>query len=228
MPARLQGVRVCIFDAYGTLFDVHAPVLQAAGGLGDKAASFTLHWREKQLQYTWLRSLMGVHADFWQITSDALDHTMATFGIDDRPLHQRLMALYLTLDAFADALPCLSQLRGRGMRMAILSNGSPAMLDGAVRAAGLASVFEKVISVEEVGIYKPSRRVYRHAQQKLALAAPQDVCFVSANSWDAQAAASFGFQAVRINRSATPPDHIPGRPAIELRTLAELPAWVLP
>src|SRR5262249_24038383 len=137
MPAPLQGIKACVFDAYGTLFDVHTPVLRALAALDDKAEPFSSRWRDKQLQYTSLRSLMGVHADFWQVTSDALDHTMLLFGLDDRELHRRLMELYLHLDAFEDAAPCLSELQRRGLRLAILSNGSPAMLDAAVRAAGL-------------------------------------------------------------------------------------------
>jgi 2-haloacid dehalogenase len=223
MPAPLHGIRACIFDAYGTLFDMHGPVLRELGALGDRAAAFTAQWRDKQLQYTWLRSLMGVHADFWQVTADALDHTMLMFGIEDRELHRKLMELYLSLAPFRDAAPCLAELQRRSLRLAILSNGSPAMLDAAVRAAGFAGVFERVISVEEVGIYKPSRRVYRHAQAVLKLAVPREVCFVSANSWDAHAAASFGFQVAWINRTGGPADSLPGAPALTLDTLADLP-----
>jgi 2-haloacid dehalogenase len=223
MPAPLQGIKACIFDAYGTLFDVHTPILRALAVLDDRAEPFAFRWRDKQLQYSWLRSLMGVHADFWRITSDALDHTMQLYGIADPALHQKLMDLYLSLDSFEDAGSCLGDLQRRGMRLAILSNGSPAMLDSVVRSAGFAGVFEKVISVEEVGIFKPSRRVYRHAQSVLSLAAPPDVCFVSANSWDAHAAASFGFQVAWINRTGSPADSIPGAPALTLDTLADLP-----
>jgi 2-haloacid dehalogenase len=223
MATPLQGIKACVFDGYGTLFDVHTPVLRALAALDDKAQPFSFHWRDKQLQYTWLRSLMGVHADFWQVTSDALDHTMQLFGLADRELHGQLMELYLHLDAFEDAGSCLAELQRRGFRLAILSNGSPAMLEAAVRAAGFARLFEQVISVEEVGIYKPSRRVYRHAQQVLKLASPQEVCFISANSWDAKAAASFGFQVVWINRSGGPADRIPGTPALELESLEALP-----
>jgi 2-haloacid dehalogenase len=227
MPAPLQGIKACIFDAYGTLFDVHTPVLRALAVLDDdKARSLSATWRDKQLQYAWLRSLMGVHADFWQVTSDALDHAMQLFGLDDRELHRRLMELYLRLDPFQDAEPSLVDLQRRGLRLAILSNGSPAMLDGVLRASGLARCFDQVISVEEVGIFKPSRRVYRHAQQVLKLASPHDVCFISANSWDAKAAASFGFQVAWINRSGGPADCIPGAPALELESLEALPRHI--
>ena len=223
MPAPLQGIRACIFDAYGTLFDVHTPILRALAALDDRAEPFAFRWRDKQLQYAWLRSLMGVHAGFWQVTSDALDHTMQLYGIADPALHQKLMDIYLRLDTFEDAGPCLGDLQRRGMRLAILSNGSPAMLDSVVRAAGFTGFFERLISVEEVGIYKPSRRVYRQAQTVLKLAAPQEVCFVSANSWDAHAASSFGFQVAWINRTGGPGDCIPGAPALTLDTLADLP-----
>jgi 2-haloacid dehalogenase len=223
MPTPLQGIKACIFDAYGTLFDINTPMLRALAALDDRAEPFVLRWRDKQLQYAWLRSLMGVHADFWQVTSEALDHTMELYGIQDPALHQKLMDLYLQLDSFEDAGTCLGALQRRGMRLAILSNGSPAMLDAVTKASGLAGYFERVISVEEVGIYKPSRRVYRQAQAVLKLAAPQDVCFVSANGWDAHAAASFGFQVAWINRAGAPPDRLPGAPALTLDTLEDLP-----
>jgi 2-haloacid dehalogenase len=223
MPTPLQGIKACIFDAYGTLFDINTPMLRALSSLDDRAEPFVLRWRDKQLQYAWLRSLMGVHADFWQVTSEALDHTMELYGIQDPALHQKLMDLYLQLDSFEDAGTCLGALQRRGMRLAILSNGSPAMLDAVTKASGLAGYFERVISVEEVGIYKPSRRVYRQAQAVLKLAAPQDVCFVSANGWDAHAAASFGFQVAWINRAGAPPDRLPGAPALTLDTLEDLP-----
>jgi 2-haloacid dehalogenase len=226
MSTPLQGIKACIFDAYGTLFDVYTPILHALGSLDDKAEDFTQRWRDTQLHYAWLRSLMGVHADFWQVTSDALDHTMELFGIADAALHQKLMDLYLRLDPFENAGACLGALQQRGMRLAILSNGSPAMLDAVTRAAGLVGFFEKLISVEEVGIYKPSRRVYRHAQAVLKLATPQDVCFVSANGWDAHAAASFGFQVAWINRTGAPPDRLPGTPALTLESLADLPGKI--
>ena len=224
MPSpRLYPIEACVFDAYGTLLDVNSAAARCRDALGGQADALSATWRRKQLEYTWLRSLMGVHADFWQVTADALDHTMQLYGIADPALHQKLMGLYLSLDPFEDAGSCLGDLQRRGMRLAILSNGSPAMLDSVVRAAGFAGIFEKVISVEEVGIYKPSRRVYRQAQAVLKLAAPLEVCFVSANSWDAHAAASFGFQVAWINRTGGPADSLPGAPALTLDTLADLP-----
>jgi 2-haloacid dehalogenase len=224
--AKLEGIRACVFDAYGTLFDVGSPVAKLAGELGDKAAGLTQLWRQKQLEYTWLRSLMGVHADFWHVTGDALDYALEALQIDEAGLRDELMALYLKLDAFPEVLEALAALKVRSKRLAILSNGSPSMLDSAVRAAGLEKFFDMVLSVEDVGIYKPSRRVYRHAMQKLQIQDAPSICFVSANSWDAQAAAQFGFQVVRLARSGGQDDRIPGKVSARVKTLGELVGFV--
>ena len=185
--AGLEGIRACVFDAYGTLFDVNSPVQKLATELGDKAADLTRLWRQKQLEYTWLRSLMGVHADFWHVTGDALDFSLEALQIEDVGLRDELMTLYLKLDAYPEVAETLQVVRAKSKRTAILSNGSPSMLDSAVRAAGLEKSFDMVLSVEDVGIYKPSRRVYRHAMQKLQLQDAPSICFVSANAWvDAQ------------------------------------------
>jgi 2-haloacid dehalogenase len=221
---KLEGIKACVFDAYGTLFDVHGPVAKLAGEIGPKADELSRLWRQKQLEYSWLRSLMGVHADFWKVTGEALDHALAVCGIEDPGLKDELMVFYLKLDAYPDAADALTKVRAKGMRTAILSNGSPSMLDSAVRAAGLEKLIEMVLSVEDVGIYKPSRRVYRHAQHKLGFADALSVCFVGANSWDAHGAAQFGFQTVWINRNGSPDERLPGRPAAAIKTLAELPA----
>jgi 2-haloacid dehalogenase len=223
---KLEGIKACVFDAYGTLFDVHGPVSKLAAEIGPKADELSTLWRQKQLEYSWLRSLMGVHADFWKVTGDALDYALAACGIDDPGLKDELMVFYLKLDAYPDAAEALAAVRAKGKRTAILSNGSPSMLDSAVRAAGLEKLIEMVLSIEDVGIYKPSRRVYRHAQHKLGLADALSVCFVSANPWDAQGAAQFGFQSVRIDRAGLPDDRIPGKPAAMIKSLAELPSLV--
>ena len=224
--AKLEGIRACVFDAYGTLFDVHAPMQRLAAEIGEKAAEVSKLWRQKQFEYTWLRSLMGVHADFWKVTGEALDYALAFHKIDEPGLKDEILVLYLKLDPYPDAVEVLRSLKSRGMRTAILSNGSPSMLDSAARAAGLDKYLELVLSVEDVGIYKPSRRVYRHALHKLGLHEAPAVCFVSANSWDAQAAAQFGFQAVRVDRFGLPDDNIPGKPAAMIKSLTELPALV--
>jgi 2-haloacid dehalogenase len=219
---KLEGIRACVFDAYGTLFDVHSPVARLAPEIGPKADELSQLWRRKQLEYTWLRSLTGAHADFWHVTGDALDYALKVHAIDDPGLKDELLSLYLTLDAYPDAQPALQAVRAKGLRTAILSNGSPAMLDSAVRHAGLGKLLDFVLSVEDVGIYKPSRRVYRHAMHKLVLHEAPAICFVSANPWDAQGAAQFGFQAVRIDRFGLPDDNIPGKPAATVTSLSEL------
>jgi len=221
--AKLEGIQACVFDAYGTLFDVHAPVAKLAQEIGEKAEALSRLWRQKQLEYSWLRSLMGVHADFWHVTGDALDYALAFHGIEDPGLKDELMVLYLKLDAYDDARSALEALKSRNMRTAILSNGSPSMLDAAVRSAGLDKLLDEVLSVEDVGIYKPSRRVYRLAMQKFVIHDAPAICFISANTWDAQAAAQFGFQVVRIDRFGLPNDRIPGKPTAIVKSLTELP-----
>lgn len=219
---KLHGIKACVFDAYGTLFDVHAPMRKLAPEIGDRAEDVSKLWRQKQLEYSWLRSLMGVHADFWHVTGDALDYALEHFGISEPGLRDEIMALYLKLDAYPDAAAALEAVKAKGKLTAILSNGSPAMLEAAVRHAGLEKLFNMVLSVEEVGIYKPSRRVYRHAMQKLQIHEASAICFVSANTWDAQGAAHFGFQVLRVNRFGLKDDRIPGRPAALVQDLSEL------
>ena len=220
---KLEGIQACVFDAYGTLFNVAAPVEKLAGTIGAKSTDVAKLWRQKQLEYTWLRSLMGVHADFWTVTRDALDHTLEVFAINEAGLADELMTLYLKLDAYDDVATTLQALRSKGKRCAILSNGSPSMLDSALRHAGLEKIFEHVLSVEEVGIYKPSRRVYRLVLQKMQIADAPSVCFISANAWDAQAAAQFGFQSVKLSRSGPAiNDRIPSKPAATIDSLAKL------
>jgi 2-haloacid dehalogenase len=223
---KLDGIRAVVFDAYGTLFDVHGPVRKLAAEIGPKADDISKLWRQKQLEYTWLRSLMGVHADFWHVTGDALDYALDTHGIDELGLRDELMSLYLKLDAYPDVKDAVAAVRQRSRQTAILSNGSPSMLDSAVRHAGLDKLFDLVLSVEDVGIYKPSRRVYRHAMQKFQIHDAPSVCFVSANPWDAQAAAQFGFQAVRVDRFGLKDDRIPGKPVALVKDLTPLAAMV--
>jgi len=217
------AVTTCMFDAYGTLFDVHAPVASVAARIGDNADAVSRLWRQKQLEYTWLRSLMGEHVVFWQVTGEALDYALAAHGIDDRPLREELMDLYLTLDAYPDARQALADLKDAGFTTGILSNGSPGMLNAAVKSSGLADHLDHVLSVEDVGIFKPDNRVYQMVIDCGAARAAGDVCFVSANTWDAQAAANFGFQVARINRFGLADENIPGRPKRLLESLNELP-----
>jgi 2-haloacid dehalogenase len=223
--APLQGVRAVVFDAYGTLFDVASASERAREALGERWQPLADLWRQKQLQYTWLRSLMGKHADFWRVTGDALDFAMESLGIHDGALRQRLMALYERLGAYPEARPALEALREAGLRTAILSNGSPRMLAEASAAAGMASLLDAVLSVESVGIYKPSPAVYRLALDELRVW-PNEVLFVSANGWDACGAKAFGLRVAWCNRAGQPLERIPERPDFVVRSLAELPALV--
>lgn len=223
---KFEGIQAVVFDAYGTLFNTGSAVQKLAVEIGGKSDALIKLWRQKQLEYTWLRSLMGTHADFWTVTREALDYSLASLDITDTGLADELMTFYLKLDPFDDAKPALEALRGRGKRLAILSNGSPSMLDSMLRAAGFDGMFEQVLSVEDVGIYKPSRRVYRLAMQKLHIADAPSIAFVSANPWDAQGAATFGYQVARIARTPVPDDNIPGKPHIVIKSLMQLNSLV--
>jgi len=223
--AEISGIRACVFDAYGTLFDVHSAAARCRGDLGDKADAMSDIWRQKQLQYTWLRSLMGAHADFWQVTGDALDYALAAVGLEDPALRKRLMDLYLELDAYPEVPEMLRRLKEAGIVTAILSNGAPAMLDAAVKSAGIADSLDHVLSVEDVGIFKPDMRVYRLAVDRLGVA-PQEICFQSSNAWDAYAASHAGFRVAWVNRFNQPPERIPGAPDKQIGDLSTLPELV--
>jgi 2-haloacid dehalogenase len=215
-------VRACVFDAYGTLFDFASAAAQCADVLGGKAAAVTALWRDKQLQYTWLRSLQGRHADFWQVTGEALDFTLETLGIADANVRDRLMSLYRTLECFPEVPQVLRRLKEAGFVTAILSNGSPAMLADAVAGARLGELLDHVLSVEEAGVFKPDRRVYQLAVGRLGVAASA-ISFQSSNAWDAYAASAFGMRVVWCNRYGQRRERLPGAPDREIRSLAELP-----
>jgi 2-haloacid dehalogenase len=223
---RLKGVSACVFDAYGTLFDFASAANRCRDLLGDNTDKLTALWRDKQLQYTWLRALQGRHADFWQVTADALDFALETLAIDRSGTRERLMNLYLTLDVFPEVPDVLRQLKQAGLRTAILSNGSPKMLDAVVRAAGLEKLLDAVLSVEEVGVYKPHPKVYQLAVDRLGIPV-RAIAFQSSNAWDAYAAAAFGMQVVWCNRYGQRPERLPGSPDRIVMTLAELPPLVL-
>jgi len=217
------GIRACVFDAYGTLFDFGSAAAGCADVLGEKAAPLTALWRDKQLQYSWLRGLQGRYVPFWQVTGEALDYAMETLGLQqDEILRARLMDLYRTLGTFPEVPTVLQTLRRAGFATAILSNGSPDMLASAVQGAGLADAFDAVISVDEVGTFKPDRRVYQQALDRLGLPA-EAIAFQSSNAWDAHAAAAFGMRVVWCNRYGQMRERLPGAPDAEIRTLAELP-----
>lgn len=226
MKSRLRGIEACVFDAYGTLFDVNGAARAAQDALGGKWEPLAELWRAKQLQYTWLRGLAGRHADFWQVTGDALDFTLAAFQLDDSALRDRLMNLYRTLDTYPDVPDTLKHLKTAGMKLAILSNGTPAMLSAAADNAGISHLFDAVLSVEEVKVYKPHPCVYQLACERLN-AAPNQICFLSSNGWDAYSAKAFGFHVLWCNRFNQVPERIPETPDAEITTLAALPDIVL-
>lgn len=220
--AKFDDIQACVFDAYGTLFDVHSAAARCRNELGQKADPLSEAWRQKQLQYTWLRSLMEAHADFWQVTGEALDYAMAAVELDDPAMRKRLMELYLELDAYPEVPAVLQRLKVTGLSTAVLSNGAPAMLDAAVRSAGLADCLDQVLSVEDVGIYKPDPRVYQLAVDRLGVK-PAQICFMSSNAWDAFGASHFGFRVAWVNRFGQPPERLPGRPDAEIANLEALP-----
>jgi 2-haloacid dehalogenase len=226
MTLKLDGIEACVFDAYGTLFDVNSAARAAADSLGEKWQPLAELWRLKQLQYTWLRGLAGHHADFWQVTSDALDFAMSTLQVEDTALRSRLLNQYLALSVYLEVSEVLSRLRAAGMKLAILSNGTPEMLAAAATHAGVAEFFDAVLSVEEVKVYKPHPSVYQLARDRLHVEASR-VCFISSNGWDACSAKAFGFRVLWCNRLRQLPERIPDPPDGEILTLAELPDIVL-
>ena len=219
----IRDIGACVFDAYGTLFDFNAAAERCRDALGDRADQLSALWRTKQLQYTWLRSLMGHHAPFWQVTGDALDYAMETLGIEDAALKERLLECYMRLDAYAEVHDTLERLKAGGMKTAILSNGSPEMLAAAVESAGIEGLLDAVLSVEDVSIYKPHPSVYQLAVDRLGVEASR-ICFMSSNAWDANGAAAFGCRVVWVNRFGHRPERLPGPPETQIHTLAELPA----
>jgi 2-haloacid dehalogenase len=202
---------IFVFDAYGTLFDVHAAIGRHRDQVGPDADRLSELWRSKQLEYSWTLTLAGEYRDFWTLTERALDYALARLPSVDRALKDRLLQSYLTLDAYADAAPTLAALKGKGSRTAVLSNGSPAMLAAAVQAARLA--LDAVLSVDAVRMYKPRREAYALATRAFS-AAPDEIVFVSSNRWDIMGAAAFGMRALWINRAGLPDEYEPPAPVL--------------
>ena len=219
----LKGVRACVFDAYGTLFDFASAAARCADVPADRRAALTTLWRDKQLQYAWLRTLEDRYVDFWQVTGDALDFALESLDLARPALRERLMDLYLGLEPFAEVPAVLETLRKAGFRTAILSNGSPAMLEALVSRSGLKPLFEAVLSADAVRAFKTHPKVYQYALEALALPA-QAISFQSSNAWDAHGASDFGMRVVWCNRYGQRRERLPGTPDFEIRTLAELPA----
>jgi 2-haloacid dehalogenase len=226
MIRELHGIEACVFDAYGTLFDVNSAARTAQDLLGEKWRPLAEMWRAKQLQYTWLRSLAGHHADFWQVTGDALDFALSTLQLEDPALRARLLNLYMVLSAYPEVPDTLKRLKAAGMKLAILSNGTPAMLAAAAADAGIVDLLNAMLSVEEVKVYKPHPAVYGLACERLNVVAAR-VCFLSSNAWDAYSAKAFGFRVIWCNRFGQAPERIPETPDAQIATLAELPDIVL-
>ena len=202
-----------VFDAYGTLFDVHAAIGRHRAAAGPDADRFSEIWRSKQLEYTWTLTLAGRYVDFWTLTEHALDFAFARFPSVDRALRPELLDAYWTLDAFADARAGLRGLKARGLSTAILSNGSPKMLTAAVDAAGIGGDLDAVLSVDAIRRYKPRPEVYALVTERFGIA-PADVVFVSSNRWDVMGAASFGFRTAWINRANAPEEYGPAPDAV--------------
>jgi 2-haloacid dehalogenase len=221
-------ITTAVFDAYGTLFDVAAAARQAAAepafpALAGRWAELATHWRQKQLQYSWLRAVAHAHTDFWEVTQNGLDWALEATGLDgDAELRARLLALYWELGAYPEVPTMLAALKDMGLNTAILSNGSPDMLDGAVQSAGVGDVLDDVLSVESVGVFKPDSRVYDLVGQRFGCA-PGEVLFVSSNGWDAAAAAGYGFATAWVNRAGEPMDRLPWRPDHILSDLTTIP-----
>ncbi len=224
---RLAGIRACVFDAYGTVFDFASAVARCADIPEGKRAQLTALWRDKQLQYTWLRTLQGRYANFWQVTGDALDFALDSLDLAVPELRAQLMNLYLTLSAFPEVPEVLRALRQAGFVTAILSNGAPAMLAAAISAAGLDDAFDAVLSADAVGVYKTQPKVYQYALDRLGVPASA-IAFQSSNAWDAHAASDFGMRVVWCNRYGQRRERLPGSPDHEIRTLAQLPALLAP
>ena len=222
MAAKIEDIGACVFDAYGTLFDVNAAAAQCRDALGDKADELSALWRTRQLEYTWLRSLMQEYVEFWQVTGDGLDYALAVLGIEDDALRQRLMDIYMRLDAYPEVKDVLTTLKAGGLKTAILSNGSPKMLAAAVENAGINEALDDTFSVDSIGIYKPHPSVYQMAVDGLDVS-PERIYFMSSNAWDAAAAANFGFRVVWVNRFGQPQERIPGDPEQVIKTLEALP-----
>jgi 2-haloacid dehalogenase len=219
----MTGIELCVFDAYGTLFDFNSAVARHRDAIGPKADALSEMWRSKQIQYTWLRNSMGAYAPFWQVTGEALDHCLAAQCITDPSVREKLMGAYLALDPFPEVPAMLDRLSRAGVRFAILSNGNPEMLDPMVRESGLAHRFEAVLSVDPVGVFKVDPKVYALVEARCDVK-PANVCFLSSNCWDAHGAALFGFNTIWVNRAGAPDDNLPGKIAAQINDLSTLPS----
>jgi 2-haloacid dehalogenase len=217
---KMRNVTACVFDAYGTLFDVNSAAAKCKEKLGDKWENFANAWRTTQLEYTWLRSLMKKHENFWQITEDSLDHTIATFNIN-KNMRKELLNLYKELSPYPEVEECLDTLKSKKIKIAILSNGTPDHLKGLVESNNIQSYFDNIISVEDVKIYKPDPKVYEIPIKKYNCK-PENICFLSSNTWDVSGGGVFGYNAVWVNRFNKIFDKLGYNPQYIINNLSQL------
>ena len=207
----MNKIKACVFDAYGTLFDVNAACRELSKEVGDNWEKLASLWRLRQVEYTWLRNSMDEYIDFWQITSDALDYAMETLGIENNELREELLNLYLKLEAYPEVNDLLKKLKQRGLMTGILSNGSMKMLNSAVDNANIREYLDEILSVEDCKIYKPSSKVYDLVKIKMQIS-KENVLFFSSNAWDMHAASNYGFKTIWVNRFNTKLERLPGKP----------------
>ena len=216
----MKNIKAIIFDAYGTLFDVNSAAEKCKDKIGDKWEGFANFWRTTQLEYTWLRSLMKRHKDFWQITEDSLDKSMKTFNIDPK-MKKELLNLYKVLSPFKEVPKTLKTLKERNFKLAILSNGTPSLLNELVKSNNLNDLFNDLFSIQEVGIYKPDSKVYDMPIKKYKIE-KNEVVFLSANTWDVSGGGNYGFNSIWVNRNNSIFDNLDYKPRNEIKNLNEL------
>jgi 2-haloacid dehalogenase len=217
---KIENIEACVFDAYGTLFDVNSAAAKCKKKLGNRWQSFANAWRTTQLEYTWLRSLMKRHKNFWEITEDSLDHTMETFKIK-QGMRNELLNLYKELSPYPEVKECLEELKSKKIKIAILSNGTPDLLKGLVESNNIQNYFDDILSIETVGIYKPDSKVYDMPIKKYNCK-PENICFMSSNTWDVSGGGVFGFNAVWVNRFDKVFDKLSYKPKFVIKNLKEL------
>ncbi len=216
----MKNIKAIIFDAYGTLFDVNSAAEKCKDKIGDKWEPFANFWRTTQLEYTWLRSLMKRHKDFWQITEDSLDKSIMTFNIDPK-MKSELLNLYKVLSPFQEVPETLKTLKEKKFKLAILSNGTPSLLNELVKSNNLDNLFDDLFSIEQVGIYKPSSKVYDIPIKKYQIE-KNEIAFLSANTWDVSGGGNYGYQSIWVNRNNNIFDNLDYKPNHEIKNLSEL------
>ena len=212
--------KAIVFDAYGTLFDVNSAAEKCKHKIGDKWEAFANFWRTTQLEYTWLRSLMNRHKDFWQITEDSLDKSMKVFNID-KSMKNELLNLYKVLSPYPEVKEVLENLKNKNLKLAILSNGTPGLLNELVRTNDLSSLFDDLFSIEEVKIYKPDSKVYDLPVKKYKIKS-NEITFLSANTWDVSGGGNYGYNSVWVNRNKSQFDNLDYQPKKEIGNLSQL------